>query len=426
MDRISPPEINPITNFSITKANKVILPNGIPFYYINSGTTDLLKIEWMFAAGNWHQSEPLIAFAVNNTLVEGTLNYSSLEIIRSIEYFGASLGYSIDKDNAFVSIVVMRKYLKEVLPLMEELLKKALFPEKEIEIFKQKHKQQYLIEQTKVSSIARTNHNQLLFGNSHPYGYMIKESDFSQISRTLLQDFYTNFYHSDNCKIIASGKIDESDIQTISSYFGNHSWGSTKQSTIPVFKIENNEGKKLFIEKPDAVQNAIRIGKVLFNKTHNDYAAFSVLNCILGGYFGSRLMKKIREEKGYTYGINSLFVSLVRGGFLTIVTEVGSDVTRSALTDIYSEIEKLRLELVPVEELQRIKNYMMGDFVRMFDGPFAQAENLISLLEYDLDYDHFSDVILSIKEITPAKIRELANEYLSPSSMHEVVVGKSF
>jgi zinc protease len=426
MDRISPPEINPITNFSITKANKVILPNGIPFYYINSGTTDLLKIEWMFAAGNWHQVEPLIAFAVNNTLVEGTLNYSSLEIIRSIEYFGASLGYSIDKDNAFVSIVVMRKYLKEVLPLMEELLKKAIFPEKEIEIFKQKHKQQYLIEQTKVSSIARTNHNQLLFGNSHPYGYMIKESDFNQISHTLLQDFYLNFYHSDNCKIIASGKIDESDIQTISSYFGDHSWGSTKQGTIPVFKIENNEGKKLFIEKPDAVQNAIRIGKVLFNKTHNDYAAFSVLNCILGGYFGSRLMKKIREEKGYTYGINSLFVSLVRGGFLTIVTEVGSDVTRSALTDIYSEIEKLRLELVPVEELQRIKNYMMGDFVRMFDGPFAQAENLISLLEYDLDYDHFSDVILSIKEITPAKIRELANEYLQPASMHEVVVGKSF
>jgi predicted Zn-dependent peptidase len=426
MDRRFAPEINPITNFSITRAKKLDLPNGIPFYYINSGTGDLIKIEWMFAAGNWYQSEPLIAFAVNNMLVEGTVNYASAHIIRSIEYYGASIGYSIDKDNAFVSVIVMRKHLAQVLPLMEELIKNAIFPENELELFKQKHKQQYFIEQSKLNTLARTNHSQLLFGDNHPYGYKIKSTDFDAISRPAILDFYKNYYHSLNCKIIASGKIDETDIQSISAYFGNTSWGTTKINIAPVFPSITNGGQKMFIEKADAVQNAIRIGKVVFNKTHSDYAAMSVLNCILGGYFGSRLMKKIREEKGYTYGINSLYVSLVRGGFLVIVSEVGSDNTRDALTDIYTEIELLRCELVPDEELQRVKNYMMGELVRMFDGPFAQAENLISLLEYDMDYEHFSEIIQSIKEITPAHIRALAYEHLNPESMSEVVVGKTF
>jgi predicted Zn-dependent peptidase len=426
MNRTIAPDINPINSFSISKANKTVLSNDIPFYYFNSGYGELIKIEWMFEAGNWYQSSPLIAFSANNALVEGTGKYTSHKILNAIEYYGASLGYSVDKDNAFISVIVMRKYLTQVLPLMEELIKNAIFPEKELEIFKQKHKQQFLIEQNKVSSLARTHFAKMVFGNQHPYGYLIQETDFDKISRPELTDFYKKYYHSGNCKIVASGKVEPSDINAIADFFGKNNWRSNYKASAPVYTLQNHDGQKLFVEMPNAVQNAIRIGKVFFNKTHENYGAFSVLNCVIGGYFGSRLMKKIREEKGYTYGINSLFISLVKSGFWAIITEVGSDVTKNALDCIYEEVEKLSYENISDEELSRVKNYMTGEMVRMFDGPFAQAENLISLLEYDLDYNHYTELLETIKDVTPEKIREIAGKYLNPSTFNEVVVGKSF
>jgi len=424
LNRKCAPPINPISNLAIIPAKKTELLNGIPLYYLNSGTSDLVKIEWMFEAGNWFQNSPLVAFSVNNTLIEGTENYSFLQIIQSIEYFGASVGYSVDKDNAFIYLVSMSKYLPNVLPLMEELIKRAIFPEHEIETFKNKHKQQFLIEQTKVASLARINHAGLLYGENHPYGYIIKDSDFDALSTNKLKEFYKKFYHSKNCTIIVSGKVRDSELLEITKYFGDESWGTIEKYAIPNFKNNGISNQKLFLEKPDAVQNAVRIGKVLFNKAHPDYAGLTVLNCLLGGYFGSRLMKKVREEKGYTYGINSLFVTFVHSGFLAIMSEVGSDVITPALSDIYGEIERLRQETVPDDELQRVKNYMLGEMVRMFDGPFAQADSLISLLEYALGYEHFNEVIKTIQTINSEQILLLAQKYLDPSSMCEIVVGK--
>jgi zinc protease len=426
IDRKITPEINPILNLNISPASKLIFNNGTPFYYVHSNSSELIKIEWMFAAGNWYQNHPLLAFAVNNTLSEGTRNFSSSLLVEKIEFYGASLGYSVDKDNAYVSLISMRKHLPKVMPLMEELIKYPIFPEKEIEIFRHKHKQHFLVEQTKVNSLARTHHSSLLFGSEHPYGKMIIESDFDTLVPNLMADFHQKFYHCANCSIIASGKVLQEDIDVIAQYFGNQSWGNVNKLQQCSFDVKTSADVKVFIEKPDAVQNAIRIGKVIFNKTSNDYAGFTVLNCILGGYFGSRLMKKIREEKGYTYGINSLHVSLVRDGYFTIVSEVGSEVTAPALADIYNEIEILRTELVPEEELTRVRNYMLGDMVRMFDGPFAQAESLISLLEYDIDYEHFNEVANVIRNIKSEEICDLAIKYLNPASMTEVVVGKRF
>jgi predicted Zn-dependent peptidase len=423
INRTIAPPIREIESFNIVKATKHNLSNGIPFYHLSDHNGDLVKIEWMFSAGNWYQPSPLVAFTVNNMLVEGSQKYTSLQIAELIEYYGAYLSYNIDRDHALVTLVCMHKYLSEVLEIVEDIIKNATFPENEIETFKNKHKQQFLIEQSMVKNIARAVHARMLFGNDHPYGYMIVENDFDRLNRDALIKFYQERYQSKHCKIVASGKVDDSVIKTIEKYFGGSTWNNSKQEFSGLFEIKTENERQIYIKKPGAVQSAVRIGKVLFNKLHQDYTGMSIVGCILGGYMGSRLMKKIREEKGYTYGINSIVVTFKNAGCLIIASELGAQVTLPAIDDIYTEIEKLRNEPIAQEELNRVKNYMLGDVLRMFDGSFAQAESLISLLEYDLDYDYFTKIISTIKNITTNDIQALAQKYLDPASFSQVVVG---
>lgn len=425
INRLQTPLVSEITSFNILKADQNVLPNGIPIYTLNTGTADLIKIECMFAAGNWFQQSSLVAFAVNNMLIEGTTHFTSVQIAENSEYYGAYLGYNVDKDNAYVSLFCMRKYLDKVLPILESILKEAMFPEHELELFKSKHKHQFLVDQTKGKNTARMVHNRMLFGNHHPYGYQIMEPDFDALTRNDLINFHKQYYSSNNCKIIASGVVGDQEIKLITKYLGMDKWNDQISSLIlPSYIIKTELENKIYIEQPEAVQSAVRTGKILINKHHPDYAAMALVNCILGGYFGSRLMKTIREEKGYTYGINSMYITFTHAGYLSIVSELGINVTKDGLKEIYAEIEKLRTELMPEEELARVKNYMLGEMVRMFDGTFAQAESLISILEYDMDYSYFHNLIDTIKKANTKMIRDMAFKHLDPATFSEVVVGK--
>ena len=151
--------------------------------------------------------------------------------------------------------------------------------------------------------------------------------------------FYKTFYHSGNCTIIASGKLSKDLIETLNRFFGKTTWGLLQAIPVPNVAVDTTKQQKHFIEKADAIQSAVRVGRMMFNKRNPDYFKFQVLNTILGGYFGSRLMANIREDKGYTYGIGSGLASLVNGGFFYISTEVGTDVTNDTLKEIYKEIK---------------------------------------------------------------------------------------
>jgi predicted Zn-dependent peptidase len=182
--------------------------------------------------------------------------------------------------------------------------------------------------------------------------------------------------------------------------------------------------QKKHLAKADAIQTAIRIGKRLFTKTHPDYCSITVLNTLLGGYFGSRLMSNIREDKGYTYGISSGIVSMKEGGYFIISTEVGSEVCDPAIHEIYREIGKLRTELVPLEELNLVKNYMLGSFLRSIDGAFAQIERFIAVEEYGLGLDFYRQYVDTIRSIDVKRLRDLANQYLQEDSFVELTAGK--
>lgn len=424
LDRKQAPEFKTIDKINIQQAVEYTLDNGIKVYTIDSGSQELTKIEFVFKAGMYYQSQPLLASAANNLLETGTKHYTANELSDNIDFFGSFFECAVDQDYSTLALFSLNKYLDKSLHYVEDIIKNPIFPKDEFDIYISNKKQKHLVNSEKVNVLARRRFTELLFGENHPYGVTVKNEDFEKLSIESVIEFYKSFYHSGNCTIIASGKLSKDLVETLNQFFGKSSWGHLQNIEEPKVSLNSTQQQKHFIEKSDAIQSAVRVGRLMFNKRNPDYFKFQVLNTILGGYFGSRLMANIREDKGYTYGIGSGLASLVNGGFFYISTEVGTDVTKDTLKEIYKEIKLLREELVDADELETVRNYVLGQFLRSVDGPYALADKFKAIWEFGLDYDYFDNYFEAVKTITPQEIKNLANTYLQEKDLIELVVGK--
>ncbi|MCD4698720.1 MAG: insulinase family protein [Bacteroidales bacterium] len=424
LNRKSVPLINKVEKMQWNNPEVLHLDNGIPVYLIDAADQDVIKIELIFNAGRFYEQKTLTANFTNKMLKEGTQSQTSHEIAEKIDFYGAHLETSSDKDMASVSLYSLNKHLETTLPVLADVILRPVFPENELQTLKQNRKQQFIINNEKVKYVAKRKFNELIFGASHPYGKMFKEKDFDDIRQNDLLDFHRTYYTAGNCRIIVAGKIPPGFLSLLNQHLGGF---DGKAPVNGRFMNEFETGLpsmlKIHVRKKNAVQAALRIGKVLFNKKHPDYIRMKILNTVLGGYFGSRLMTNIREDKGYTYGIGSAVVSMQNSGYFFITSEVGSDVKSDALREIYREIEILQNDLVPGDELELVKNYIMGSVLRSMDGAFAMSENFKGLIEYGMDYSYFDNYIETVRSITPNELRDLAGKYLSLDSLAELTVG---
>jgi predicted Zn-dependent peptidase len=354
---------------------------------------------------------------------EGTQNYSAFEISDGIDKYGAFFEAENAYDTATLTLYTLNKHLEKVLPFVKDVILAPKFSETEFDIYKSNAIERFKINLEKVSFIARKEFMSAIFKQNHPYGSNVELKDYENLHINDIRAFYKDNYNLGNCRILASGKIDKSVLNTLNNSFGKE---IIKADSTKEFQTHNPSSDKesIYIEKKGALQSAIRIGRVSPNKLHKDYYGLQILNTVLGGYFGSRLMINIREDKGYTYGIGSGILSLKNSGYFFISTEVGSDVTKEALSEIYKEIEILRTEEIKEEELDLVKNYLLGQLLKSCDGPFNMGEMFENVHEYGLDYNFYNKYITTIKEITPKALLALGVKYLNKSDLTEIVAGK--
>lgn len=423
IDRSVAPAHKEIKSVNLDDYELKYLSNGIPVYVFNTGSQNVVSIEIMFDAGSFNQSKPLVASCTNALLMEGTAKYSSQQINEALDFYGSFLQTDITKDIASVALYALNKQLDNVLPYLNEVLLNPTFPENELQTHLSRIKQQFLVNLEKNSSIARREFLNVLYGDNHPYGRKAEVEFFDQIYREDLVNFWSKNYTAKNCKIFLSGKITDEVFKSINSSISFPSANSEEMNHLA--KPVSAKKFKHFIEKPNSVQSAIRIGKRTIGKSHRDFAKLQVVNTILGGYFGSRLMSNIREDKGYTYGIGSFVAPQKHDSYFGISTEVGADVSQKAINEIYKELESLRTELVSEEELYLVKSYLMGELLKSVDGPFSVAERWKGIILFDLDKSYFDSLISTILNITPIEVRDIAEKYLGNNDMYEVVVGSN-
>ncbi|MEG1685988.1 MAG: pitrilysin family protein [Bacteroides sp.] len=401
------------------------MPNGVPLSLINAGKQEVVRMDIIFKGGRFQQSYPLQALFTNRMLREGSRTIGAVEIAERLDYYGAWLELSSSADYSFLTLYSLNRYFKPTLAIVESLIKEPLFPQKELSTVIDNNRQHFMVNSAKVDFVAQRTFLRSVFGAKHPMGYLTKVEDYAKISPEMLKEFYADYYHSGNCSIYLAGCISDEIIRSVESTFGHEAWGDASKfnKTIP-FLCEPTHEKRIFVERADALQSSIKMGMPMISRTHPDYLSMRVLMTLFGGYFGSRLMSNIREDKGYTYGISSGILCYPDCGIFMIATEADNEYAEPIVREVYAEMDKLRSIPVSEDELTMVRNYMLGDMCRTYEGPFSLAEAWIFIETSHLEADYFQRSLEAVTNITAAEIKTLAEKYFHKEPIIEVIAGK--
>ena len=416
---IQQPDIVMPTSVDMPHAELITTANGVKIYKLSADDFEVVRFTFVFRAGTSMQHKPFVASTTLNMLGEGSSKMSSQQIADELDFYGSYFDVNIDRDYSYVSFCSLSKFFDKTAAVAREILLDPIFPERELATYCMKRKQSLTIERRKLDVQSRELFAQSLFGVEHPYGRSASEEEYDNISRQDILDMYRDVYIADNCFIVCSGRIDEDVLATLKSFAEALPMGAVMRPSFPTCAT-NYVARR---DVADALQSSIRIGRLLFPRTHPDFVGMQVVAAVLGGYFGSRLMQNLREQHGYTYGINSAMINFENEGYFAIATQVARECREEALREIYFEIERLREELVAEDELQMVKNVMIGEILRILDGPFGIADVTIENIMCGMDNGATERSLEQIVAITPEEVRALARKYLEHEKLVEVVVG---
>ncbi|WP_028785894.1 M16 family metallopeptidase [Terrimonas ferruginea] len=421
-DRSIAPVIVDAVDFNpkLQPCEKWTLKNGVEVYSVNAGAEELMSLELVFYAGNWFEEKNLVAATTNFLLKNGTRQRNAFQINEHFEYYGAHLSRACYNETSTLSLHTLTKHVRELLPVVRELVTDAQMPEEELSIYQQNMKQRLKVNLRKADFVAGRLIDVYLFGEEHPYGRYTRDEDFDTLNREELLQFYRRYYQQGRFIIFAAGKL-PSDLEALlNEYFGDL---PTQPVTLPTHALQPATEKKYRISNdPDGVQGSIRIAREFPNRHHPDFIRVQTLNSLFGGFFGSRLMSNIREDKGYTYGIHSYLLNHIHDSAWMISTEAGKEVCEATIAEVYKEMKELREVAVDDEELSLVKNFMIGSILGDLDGPFQIIGRWKNLILNGLDDQYFYKSIETIKSITPQELQELANRYLVEKDFYELVV----
>jgi len=422
VDRKNGPEIRKVTELRIPPIQREILDNGVELIEVNMGTQNLVQLEVLFRGGRINESSKGVSRAVARLLKEGTKSYTGSELAEEVDFYGANISSGASLDYSYVKIFTLNKHFHKMLPILDEVVFSPSFSEEELQKYKKNSIQKLKVEMAKSELVAYKAITEKIYGSDHPYGYNSSESIYQDLTREKLIENYQQSYGTDNCIVILSGKITPDIKESVKTLFGERPEKKVKlEYNAPVHRSSNNYSQRLKAE--DNLQSAVKIGCPLFKRDHEDFPDMFILNTILGGYFGSRLMSSLREKKGYTYNIYSSIDMMIYDGYFNISTEVGNEYLEATLSGIYEEMEILKNEEVGNVELDMVKNYLSGNFLNMIDGPFKVAGMAKVAALNGLGLEFYQNLMARIHTISAKDIQQLANKYFIRENMVEIIVG---
>ena len=409
-------------NLQLKPCEKFVLNNGVEVYAINAGAQEVLQIEMVFFAGNSYETKNGVAAATNYMLRNGTSTKTAFQINEHFEYFGAYCNRTCFNETAVVSLHTLSKHLNELLPVMREMITDSVFPREELDIFKQNSKQKLSVSLQKCDFVANRLIDVYLFGGQHPYGKYLVATDYDALTTEQMKAYFQQYYVNGKAIIFVAGNLPAGLFDELNKQFGDLPITTSHRPATSNILLPATQKKFRIANDPNGVQGAIRIARPFPNRHHPDYMNVMVLNTVLGGFFGSRLMSNIREDKGYTYGIHSYVQNHLQDSAWMISTEAGKDVSEATVEEIYKEMKLLTAVEIDEEELLLVRNYMIGSILGDLDGPFQIIGRWKNIILNGLDEQYFYDSIKTIKTISAAELKALAEKYLQPADFYELVV----
>jgi zinc protease len=413
MDRTLQPAFQQSLAFTLPIPERISLSGQGEICYLQSSLSEAVKIEFVFEAGRYVEPQPGVAQFTAHMLDKGLPGKDANQIANVLDYYGAHLEVNAGYDFTSVSLYALRKNLKKLLPLLLSIFSEPLFPEKELDNYRKIFIENLKVNQEKNAFLAANRIRKNIFG-SHPYGSNIEIADAEAIAIPLLKSFFQKNFNP--FKVFIIGTIEEDDLQFLSRNI-NFRDTDHSPSVIPLAMIPSKVEK---LDGPNKVQASIKMGRRTIPRLHPDVAGLQLANHLLGGFFGSRLMKNIREEKGLTYGIHSSVQNLSHATSLNISADVNADKLDMALEEIQKELELLAT--LSDSELEIAKNHLIGSFQNDITTIFAAGEKIKTIILSNLPADYYQGLINSISAIQVEDIRQVSKKHLSVDGFSTVVV----
>lgn len=422
LNRKKQPQTKPVGTVNFPVVEKHDFKNGLPVHIINAGAQEVAKIDLIFEAGRWNCEKPIVADFTNRMLIEGSNSFNPLEIAEKLDYYGAFINFECGKHFANLQLYCPSNFVEKCLPIIANCIKKPTFPEQEFNVHLKNEYQQFMLSREKTEVLAAEAFYRNIFGKDHPYGKARKQDDFKNLQIDELKKHHQRYYNPANCKIIVAGKLNKNMLAILEEHFGSDDWPIGEAANKKkVHKQQTSAGREL-VKKNGASQASIKLGKATIDKKNPDFRALGILNTVLGGYYGSRLMANLREKNGLTYGVYSSLSALLKTGVFSISTNVNIDQVDFAIEQINNEINVLKEKLIPEKELEMVKNYLSGDMLQVFDGPLPTSEIYANLLNFGLGFEYYNNYFELLKTVDPNLLRDLANKYFGTDGFVEVVV----
>ena len=418
--KIAPP-IARIRHIDVPDIETIHLDNGVPVTVINAGTEDIVKLEVVHKAGKTSEEKKLASRATASLMKEGCGPWNAETFAEKFDFYGAGLKTAANMDFLYSSVYTLGKYFHHLIEPLAVMYQEPRFDAEELQNFASVNIQKLKEELTKNEVLSYRLITEAIFGSNHPYGYNSNPEDYLNLTREDIQHHFSSYLGTDNMHIFLSGKISNKVVQDVNQAFGQYRKSSIQKPYRPAeIPLQH---KILREDMPGDMQSSIKIGRRLFDRNHPDQSVFFVLNTILGGYFGSRLMRVLREEKGYTYDIASQMDQMLYDGCFYIGTEVSTVNADKTIREIYRQMDILQQKKVGADELEMVKNYLAGTFLNMVDGPMQLSVVAKTLALIGLPFSALDEWIQAIMDMQAEAVQDCAQKYLIKETMWEIVVG---
>ncbi|MFM7858448.1 MAG: M16 family metallopeptidase [Flammeovirgaceae bacterium] len=419
LDRSIPPPFAKEFSFSLPQPEIFQLSNGCSIIWIKGLQQQVCKIEVIMKAGKWFEPTAGLAHFTISMLEKGADGFTAKDIAGVLDLYGAQLELAAGPDFASVALYSLNNKLENVLPIFSAILKAPTFPEDELNLMKEIFVENLKVNNEKNSYIASKHFKRNIFGQGHPYGSTLElDAIESTIRPTLVRDFF-----EEQCQpfeVYITGSLSAQQMQQIQRAFEPFHLRPFANHSPEVREAEERIKKQV---KAGSLQASVRIGCQTIRRSHADYFQLLLLNHLLGGYFGSRLMKNIREEKGLTYGIHSSISTYRNNSVFTIGTDVNVEKADLTIREIRKEIEALHQQTVPDKEIEVARNHFLGALQLELSNPFAVTEKIKNIRLNELTVDYYQQLIDSASQATGRSLQEIALRHLHWQQFHVVSVG---
>ena len=424
LDRQVAPPVQPLASVTLPAADVFSLPNGARLHILRNDAQPVVRLQIVFKAGKWYEPAPGISLLTARMLLEGTATRTARQIADEVAFYGASLECEQGFDRATLTLYCLTRHLPKLLPLIQDVVMAPIFPVPELDQLKTRTIQNVRVERQKTSYLASERFSHNLYGASYPYGNVFDEQLFSLIPQAAIQAYYHTNYSLAQAEIFLCGDIPQEQERLVAELLG-HSDPAMSASPVTRRNLPAPISSPLqdYVSIADSIQSSLRIGRLWPTLDHPDTHRLQLLVKVLGGYFGSRLMKNIREDKGFTYGIYASVSPREHASSFVIGTDVNANSADAAIQEIQHELQVLQNELIPAEELQTVKNYMTGKFANELSTVFEQCDKYKSIVFFDLPATYYATFIEQVNHTSAEELLSLAQQYLSPKAMLEVIAG---